>query len=185
MHNAEEFLTFVAANERRLKHNLRKNITYDEYLFEEAYQNAIIKVYNSIVKNDKIIEDFEQYFFIASKFEYILLDNRNKKARNVSVDVSEAKCVVDDEPPEEYNEEVSIILNQLTQYLENEYGRTNAHIFLDYFAGKSKGKISYKSISTKYGLKIKHITDIISAISEDTNISKFHKAYQTLSTEYE
>ena len=185
MHNGEEFLKFVANNERRLKYNLRKNITYDEYIFEEAYQNAIIKVYNSIVKNDKIIEDFEQYFFIASKFEYILLDNRNKKARNVSVDVSEARCVVDDEPPEEYNEEVSILLAQLTQYLESEYGKTRAHIYLDYYEGKSKGKISYKAISDKYGLQLNRITKTIAAIEEDENLNKFYQAYQSLSTEYE
>ena len=76
--HAQEFLEYVAKNEKRLKKNLRKNITYNEELFDDVFQDSIIKVYDSIM-NGTIIEDFEKYFFIASKFTYFNADNKNKR----------------------------------------------------------------------------------------------------------
>ena len=69
--HGREFLKYVGDNIERLKHNLRKNITYDEDIFDDVIQDSIIKVYNAIMNGTRI-DDFEQYFFIASKFEYIL-----------------------------------------------------------------------------------------------------------------
>lgn len=76
--HAQEFLEYVAKNEKRLKKNLRKNITYDPYIFDDVFQDSIIKVYDSIM-NGTVIEDFEKYFFIASKFSYFNADNKNKR----------------------------------------------------------------------------------------------------------
>ena len=75
--HGQEFLQFVADNEARLKKNLRKNITYNEDIFDDVFQDSIIKVYNAIEKGARI-KDFEQYFFIASKFCYINQDNKSK-----------------------------------------------------------------------------------------------------------
>lgn len=76
--HAQEFLEYVAKNEKRLKRNLRKNITYDPYIFDDVFQDSILKVYDSIM-NGTVIEDFEKYFFIASKFSYFNADNKNKR----------------------------------------------------------------------------------------------------------
>ena len=66
----KEFLDFVVKNEKRLKKNLMKNITYDENIFDDVFHDTILKVYETIVtKGDECnIKDYEQYFFIASKF---------------------------------------------------------------------------------------------------------------------
>ena len=81
--HGREFLEYVAKNEAKLKKNLRKNITYNPELFDDVFQDTIIKVHNAIMKGQRI-EDFEKYFFIASKFQYINEDNKDKKRKQNS-----------------------------------------------------------------------------------------------------
>ena len=81
--HGREFLEYVANNEAKLKKNLRKNITYNPELFDDVFQDTIIRVHNTIMKGQGI-EDLEKYFFIASKFQYINEDNKDKKRKQNS-----------------------------------------------------------------------------------------------------
>ena len=171
MNNAREFLQYIADNERRLKHNLKKNITYDDALFDDVFQTTIIKVYDSIVKNDKMVDDFERYFFISSKFEYILKDNRKKKANAITDDVDAAKFICDSTVDEEYDSELCELLTTLKQYLFNAYGEFESNVFLDYYTMKADKKCSYKMIADEYGISIKDTCRIIKKIKSDEYIT--------------
>lgn len=181
MNNANEFLSFIAKNEKRLKHNLKKNITYDANIFDDVFQNTIVKVYDSIVKNDRIVEDFERYFFISSKFEYILQDNRAKKAKNVTDDIESAKDICFEDSNENTDEEMCALLSELTSYLKENYGETNAAIFLDYFQMKSEKKCSYKKIADDYNLPTKIVCKLINGIKSDENVTRlFYNKYKSI-----
>lgn len=179
MNNGHEFLEFVAKNEGRLKRNLRKNVTYDNDIFDDVFQTAIVKVYDSIVRNDKWIDDFEQYFFISTKFEYILHDNRARKAKAIHDKIDAISTMYDEERDEERDEEIADIVKRLEDYLIKIYGERDADIFLRYYRMKSQDRCSYIDISEMTGLSIKTVTEIIQKIKADENLQDvFYAQYK-------
>lgn len=184
MNNGREFLEFIAHNEKRLKKNLRKNITFDENIFDDVFQTTVIKVYDSIVKNDKIVDDFEQYFFISSKFEYILHDNRSKKKKNITDNIDDLNWLADDEEYQDDSEEISELCNELKSYLRENYGETNSKIITSYFSKKTDEKCSYKEIADKYGVPLKGVIHVIDTVRNDVILNdEFKKKYKQIKEE--
>lgn len=176
--HGQEFLKYVAKNMNRLKHNLRKNITYNESIFDDVFQNSILKVHNAIMKGLRI-DDFEQYFFIASKFEYINADNKNKKRlktddRDILGDISHG--VIQDiffendnewKLKEEKNERINELFKFLTERLNEVFTPVEADIFLIYYRLKSeKAGISYKKLARITERSVGEITEIIRKIKK-------------------
>lgn len=165
--NANEFLQYIAANEQRLKRNLRKNITYDAEIFDDVYQTAIIKVYDSIIRQDLYVEDFEKYFFISSKFEFINTDRKKRQQRNMSDDVCKADLLIDD-VQEDNSEEITKIYNETKDYISYEYGDKEAEIFLSYYWNKiNTGRTSYRAVADEYEISVKDVASIIIKIKND------------------
>lgn len=176
--HGREFLQFVADNMERLKKNLRKNITYDEDIFDDVFQNTIIKVYNAIEKG-LVIKDFEQYFFIASKFEYINEDNRKKKRlknddseiiSDISSGVIQDIFYSDDDEwkkQEEKNDKINELFKFLSKRLNEVFTPVETDIFLIYYRLKSeKNGVSYKKLANITEKKVSEITEIIKKIKK-------------------
>ena len=176
--HGREFLQFVADNMDRLKKNLRKNITYDDDIFEDVFQNTIIKVYNAIEKG-LVIKDFEQYFFIASKFEYINEDNKHKKRlksddRDMLSDISHGVIqdifYTDDDgwkDREEKNEKINELFKFLSERLNEVFTPVETDIFLIYYRLKSeKAGISYKKLARITEKSVSEITQIIQKLKK-------------------
>lgn len=183
--HGQEFLQFVAKNEARLKKNLRKNITYNENIFNDVFQNAILKVYDRIMKGT-VIKDFEQYFFIASKFEYINEDNKIKKRQKVEdreIDTDDDRFAEDDNAwkiKEERNENINELFRFLSKRLNEVFTPAEADIFLIYYRLKSeKAGISYKKMTKITGRSFSEISQIIQRckrfIKEDKEIIEYKK----------
>lgn len=165
--NANEFLQYVAQNQSRLKQNLRKNVTYDPELFDDVFQTSIIKIYDSMVRQNLYVEDFEKYFFIGSKFEYINTDNKRRKLRNVTDDESAATWQID-ESIEENSDEISRIYDETQDYLIYEYGEKSANVFLSYYWNKiNTGRTSYRAVAEEYQISVKEVSPIIRTIKSD------------------
>ena len=189
--HAQEFLEYVAKNEKRLKKNLRKNITYDPYIFDDVFQDSIIKVYDSIM-NDTVIEDFEKYFFIASKFSYFNADNKNKRNikqndrdllwnishgyENNRGDISEdAKRVIDEmavednewEKKEDKNENINKLFRFISEKLNKVFSPAECDIYLIYFRLKSeKSGVSYEKMAKITGRSFSEISQIIQKVKK-------------------
>ena len=170
--HAKEFLEYVARNEARLKKNLRKNITYNENIFDDVFQSTIIKVYDRIMKGT-VIKDFEQYFFIASKFEYINEDNKIKKRQKVEdseIDTDDDRFAEDDNAwkiKEERNENINDLFKFLSKRLNEVFSPAEADIFLIYYRLKSeKAGISYHKMVKITGRKFSEISQIIQKIKK-------------------
>lgn len=170
--HAREFLEYVAKNEARLKKNLRKNITYNENIFDDVFQSTIIKVYDRIMKGT-IVKDFEQYFFIASKFEYINEDNKIKKRLKVEdreIDTDDDRFAEEDNAwkiKEERNENINDLFKFLSKRLNEVFTPAEADIFLIYYRLKSeKAGISYHKMVKITGRKFSEISQIIQKIKK-------------------
>lgn len=171
--HGQEFLKFVADNEARLKKNLRKNITYNEDIFDDVFQDSIIKVYNAIEKGARI-KDFEQYFFIASKFCYINADNKVKNRlknedREIFCDLDQDERFAEFDRAWEIKEERNNRINELMKYLSSRlnevFSPREADIFLIYYRLKSeKAGVSYKKLAKILETDVKEITNIIQRI---------------------
>jgi len=171
--HGQEFLKFVAKNEARLKNNLRKNITYNEDLFDDVFQDSIIKVYNAIEKGARI-KDFEQYFFIASKFCYINQDNKMKNRQKN--DDREIFCEIDQDErfaefdnnwqiKEERNNRINELMKYLSQRLNEVFSPRECDIFLIYYRLKSeKAGVSYKKLARILETDVKEVTNIIQKV---------------------
>ena len=189
--HAREFLEYVAKNEKRLKKNLRKNITYNPELFDDVFQDTIIKVYDSIM-NGTQIDNFEKYFFIASKFSYFNADNKNKRnikqndrdllfnishgMENNRGDISEdAKRVIDDVTiednewlrKEEKNDNINKLFRFISDRLNEVFTPAECDIYLIYFRLKSeKAGISYQKMAKITGRSFSEISQIIQKIKK-------------------
>lgn len=202
--HAQEFLEYVAKNEKRLKRNLRKNITYDPYIFDDVFQDSILKVYDSIM-NGTVIEDFEKYFFIASKFSYFNADNKNKRNikqndrdllwnishgyENNRGDISEdAKRVIEEiavednewEKKEDKNENINKLFKFISEKLNKVFSPAECDIYLIYFRLKSeKSGVSYEKMAKITGRSFSEISQIIQKLKKyvknDEEINEYKK----------
>ena len=183
--HGQEFLQFVAKNEARLKKNLQKNITYNLDIFDDVFQDTIIKVYNAIEKGTRI-KDFEQYFFIASKFQYINEDNKVKKrlkAEDGSIDGEDERFAEFDKSwkiKEERNERINELFRFLSKRLNEVFTPAESDMFLIYYRLKSeKAGISYHKMTKITGRKFSEISQIIQKIKrfirEDKEIIEYKR----------
>ena len=165
---AQNFMRYIADNEKELKKNLLKNITYDKDIFEDVFNETILKIYNSIVKNGTDIKDYKQYFFMCSKFTYILWDNRNKKHKNrmvydyfINNDLIDERENVDGK----VNNMVEVI-NTLRTELNNVFQQNEVELFFNYFTEKVSNGTSYKKIAQQYEMTTKQLIEIINRIKD-------------------
>lgn len=182
--NAQEFLQYIADNEQKLKKNLRKNITYDAELFDDVFQNTVIKIYDTVIKNDLYIENFESYFYTASRFEFINTQNNHRKLKNQICCIDDVKNDIEnyiDESKDilERQHEADVKYSHLVDFLIKEFGETDANIFLTYYMQRSAGRTSYKKVAELFNLPIKTATEIIRGIfeflSKNDEINKIYK----------
>ncbi len=173
--HGQEFLQFVAKNEARLKKNLQKNITYNPDIFDDVFQESIIKVYSAI-ENGARIKDFEQYFFIASKFCYINVDNKVKARQKtddrdayVSIDEDERFAEYDNawQIKEDRNERINELMRYLSKRLNEVFSPRECDIFLIYYRLKSeKAGVSYKKLAKILEIDVKEVTNIIQRVKK-------------------
>lgn len=174
-----EFYDYVTKHGKEIKKALKKNITYNPEIFEDAYNEAFIKVCNAIMTNSKRISDFKQYFFIAAKYQYILRDNQNKSKQKVDIPnyFDDGRNDIPDEcvDLEAREEDIYSLINETHQRLAENFGDTNAEMFMYYHSKKTrKEKINYVILREMYN--IGHITltkvmrEMMNFVSTDTEL---------------
>lgn len=166
-----KFLKYVAENEKKLKRNLKKNITFDTDLFDDIFQESIIKVYNTIVKNNKDIDDYDFYFFTSSKFNYILKQNKEREKLKNKVGINDfLNCDENCVEPETYCEiDTRHVMEMIRAILEKQFGKDDTEIYFDYIHRKLDGGMSYEKYSQLTGIPVRQLTNTIS------NIKRFCK----------
>lgn len=182
---AKDFLNYIAQNEKELKYILAKNITFDKNIFDDVFNDTIIKVYNSILKNGTEVNDYKNYFFTSLKWTYVLADNRNKKYKSNSVrDYFDNNDIIEEETDEEerFNKIVDTI-ETIKDEIKEKYGEWYTTVFFEYYQSKATEGCSYNKLAAKLGISAKQIQMIIREIkqfvAEDENINKLKEILHT------
>lgn len=182
---ARDFLNYVAKNEKELKFILAKNVTYDKDIFDDVFNDTIIKVYNSILKNGTDVSDYKNYFFTSLKWTYVLADNRNKKYKNSSVRdyFDNNDIIIEEETEEERFEKIVDTIEVIKNEIKEKYGEWYTTVFFEYYTCKATEGCSYKKLAAKLGTTIKQIQMVIKEIkqfvAEDENINKLKEILHT------
>jgi len=170
--HCNDFYQYIIRNEKQLKQEVRKNITYEEELFDEAYSDTIVKVANAILVNHKIIDDFRYYFFISFKQNFIQLQNKKRKIDKLKT-YGYKDCeglIIEDYNNEERYERIRILFKWLSDYLEEHFPPNEVDIYIVYYFLKvGKNRVSYKKMADIYDVELKYITNVIQ------NIKRFVK----------
>lgn len=170
--HCNDFYQYIIRNEKQLKQEVRKNITYEEELFDEAYSDTIVKVANAILVNHKIIEDFRYYFFISFKQNFIQLQNKKRKIDKLKT-YGFKDCeglIIEDFDNEERYERIRILFKWLADYLEQHFPPNEVDIYIVYYFLKvGKNRVSYQKMADIYDVELKYITNVIQ------NIKRFVK----------
>ena len=170
--HCNDFYQYIIRNEKQLKQEVRKNITYEEELFDEAYSDTIVKVANAILVNHKVIEDFRYYFFISFKQNFIQLQNKKRKIDKLKT-YGYKDCeglINEDYDNEERYDRIKILFKWLSDYLEEHFPPNEVDIYIVYYFLKvGKNRISYKKMADIYDVELKYITNVIQ------NIKRFVK----------
>lgn len=170
--HCNDFYQYIIRNEKQLKQEVRKNITYEEELFDEAYSDTIVKVANAILVNHKVIEDFRYYFFISFKQNFIQLQNKKRKIDKMKT-YGYKDCeglIIENFDNEERYERIRILFKWLSDYLEEHFPPNEVDIYIVYYFLKvGKNRVSYKKMADIYDVELKYITNVIQ------NIKRFVK----------
>lgn len=170
--HCNDFYQYIIRNEKQLKQEVRKNITYEEELFDEAYSDTIVKVANAILVNHKVIEDFRYYFFISFKQNFIQLQNKRRKIDKLKT-YGYKECeglIIEDYDNEERYDRIKILFKWLSDYLEEHFPPNEVDIYIVYYFLKvGKNRVSYKKMAEIYDVELKYITNVIQ------NIKRFVK----------
>jgi DNA-directed RNA polymerase specialized sigma24 family protein len=183
LETAQAFLEYVARNDKRLKNNLRKNITYDPLIFEDVYQDTIIRVYDTIIKNNREIEDFEQYFFIASKWTYVAAQKKERKKQVQHTDLDQtAENIIDNATNKEAClKNINDVLKFTAMKVCEHFSPKEADVFIIYQKLKAESgvAISYekmaKIMSTTPGYIRETIKKVKAFVNNDTEIKKYRE----------
>ena len=182
---AKDFLNYVAKNEKELKFILAKNVTYDKDIFDDVFNDTIIKVYNSILKNGTDVSDYKNYFFTSLKWTYVLADNRNKKYKNSSVRdyFDNNDIIVEEETEEERFDRIVDTIEIIKNEIKEKYGEWYTTVFFEYYTCKATEGCSYQKLAAKLGITVKQIQMIIQEIkkfvAEDEYINKLKEILHT------
>lgn len=182
---AKDFLNYIAHNEKELKYILAKNITYDKDIFDDVFNDTIIKVYNSILKNGTEVNDYKNYFFTSLKWTYVLADNRNKKYKSNSVrDYFDNNDMIEEETDEEERfTKIVDTIETIKDEIKAKYGEWYTTVFFEYYQSKSTEGCSYQKLAAKLGITVKQIQMIIREIkqfvAEDETINKLKEILHT------
>lgn len=170
--HCNDFYQYIIRNEKQLKQEVRKNITYEEELFDEAYSDTIVKVANAILVNHKVIEDFRYYFFISFKQNFIQLQNKKRKIDKMKT-YGYKDCeglIIENFDNEERYERIRILFKWLADYLEQHFPPNEVDIYIVYYFLKvGKNRVSYQKMADIYDVELKYITNVIQ------NIKRFVK----------
>lgn len=166
---ANDFLKYVGENMNALKKAVKKNITNDNDLFDDAFNETVIKVYNSILKNGTIIDDYKQYFFLACKFTFIYRQNKKRKEEAQAIrdyfDLNDDFIDDDFDEEERYESIVDTIDKIKADVIEN-LGEYYAEIYFTYMTLKSTQSISYKKLAAEKGISTRRVSQIIGMVKD-------------------
>lgn len=166
---ADALLLWIHENESRLKHNVKKNITYDPELFSEVWSDSLVRIYENILRTGKEIRNRDYFVFTCVKWNYINAQTSDRNRTRTHVRLDDAFGNPDDCPEDETygGEPYAERLADLTERLTAAFGAGQTEIFLDYWRGKTqRGGVSYAEIAEDHGVPTETVRRIVRELTD-------------------
>ena len=182
LEHRDDFLQFVANNQAKIKKAVRKNITMDSEIFDDVTGDTIVKICDYIVKNKKFINDFNSFFFICAKRNYIITQNKKRghlknddndflwnvshgmdlKARPEDVRIYNEIIDNGDRYDESNLKKINKLFGYISDRLNENFTPRDCDIYLIYYRLKSeKTPVSYKKLAKIMDISVKEVTNSI------------------------
>lgn len=174
MSEGQKFLEWYADNFEAIQKAIRKNITYDEDLFEDVIGDTVIKVYESIEKGTEV-QDYKNFFFISCKFNYINAQNKQRARQAMQDRDFIGWGDIEDEPniKEDRVNAIKELYQYIADYIEDYFPSNEVDLFIIYYKLKSEGSnISYAKMSSITGQSVSYITKTLKKIKEFVNTNE-------------
>lgn len=159
---ARDFMNYIARHHERLRRNLAKNITYDRDVFEDAFQDTVVRIHDAILRNDPEISDYEKYFFQASRKRYITLSNRSRQRmkRHIPEDQADLRKLIEEpgDPP--------ATVEDIRSLVSCKFGSEQANLFIDYLQSKTRGRTNYRTFGMQTGIPGIRVKEVVSYIRQ-------------------
>lgn len=185
---ANEFLIYVNDNYDRLIKGFQKS-SYKTDLDDDVFQDSILKVYGSIIKNGFKFnsstsgKSFENYLFITCSNE--VLQGKNKQSKNIKVDVesnyefdlivsnnNDYLYEIDDELNSEFERlSEDMLVDDILQYCKRNHSHLDCGIFEFYF----RSGLGYRKLAEITGFSFRTIFVKINKIKTDIIEKFYHK----------
>ncbi len=178
MTDIAQFYDYIENNYQQTRYEVLKNVTYDGDLFDDCYNDTVIKVAKAI-NDGREIEDIRYYFFISLKWNYINAQNRKRKEQKRFTSEYVDGIDVAEYSEERYNR-VMELWDFISKRLETEFTPGEVDIYLIYYRLKSTGRsLSYRKLAEITGIPVKEITNIIQRVKKfvrnDVDINEMKK----------
>lgn len=157
---ARDFLDYIGRHEERLRHNLAKNVDWDRELFENTFQDTVIRIHDAILRNDPDIGNYETYFYKASRKRYQTLTKKRRFRRSKELPLE------DNRDEEKKAEEEPASVAELKELIVQQFGSEAAELFLDYMGRKVTGRVSYRDYGLETGIRSITVKDTVTYIRE-------------------
>lgn len=167
MTSLQDFYSYITDNYDKIRYEVCKNITYDPDIFDDVFNDSVIKVADAIVKRNKDIKDIRYYFFISCKQNYIQVQNKLRKSVARQTGTDDALNLEYDGGmySEEMQEKVDELFRYLSDLLEQEFTPREVDIYLIYYRLKSSGKgVSYRKMAEIMDIPVKEVTKTIQRV---------------------
>lgn len=163
-----KFLQWIADNQKELVKAVKKNITYDPDIFDDVFNESILNVYNTIVKNNQEIANIKNYFFLACKWQYQMRQNQHRKHTEAMMREGWQHLSIIDETPDEEAKDADITeaIDQMKECLLEQFGEDNTEMFFVYWEGKCRNDMNYQTIAEQYSLTLTAAKRIISEMKQ-------------------
>ena len=171
----EEFLNYIGENQKELYNLFKKGVPYNPDNYNDCFNDSILKVYDTIIKNDAIIKDYKNYFFMTLKFTIL----QEIKKQKPNIDINDCKDILN-EIDEDYIEYSTYKYSEIKKLVYQEFGKEDSDLFFDFMQKKYENGMSYSKYSEITGLKFQEIYKIISKIKKYLKSKEIKKIYNGL-----
>lgn len=176
-------LNYIANNINEIKHQIKKNTTYEsEEFLDEVFQEATLKIAESVLKNGTDVKDIKNFVYISFRNLFIIRQNQLRRSRKKQEEYQLQKDLRLDETfdRETYFSDEMRLMEDTEKVLRENFPQEDVDMFMEYYQRKSQGKCSYATIADLYGINSRKCGMKIKEIKSYLESEGFKERYEEL-----
>lgn len=176
-------LNYIANNINEIKHQIKKNTTYEsEEFLDEVFQEATLKIAESVLKNGTDVKDIKNFVYISFRNLFIIRQNQLRRSRKKQEEYQLQKDLRLDETfdREAYFSDEMKLMEDTEKVLRENFPQEDVDMFMEYYQRKSQGKCSYATIADLYGINSRKCGMKIKEIKSYLESEGFKERYEEL-----